>query len=131
MKELFAAIKTRFDVANDFNTAIGGRLYLQNAPQGATLPYAVYFLISNPVDYNFTSVFDNPQIQFSLFSEADENAEILDMHQKLKAHFDDCVLTVSGHDFIKMERQFDLGPSKDPEFEVWNFPVQYEIWLRK
>lgn len=137
MKELFEAITTKFnniDAQNNpssFYASISGRLYLVNAPEGATLPYAVYSLIANPVDYNFTSVFDNPVIQFSLFAEATGHSEILNMHSYLKDQFDDCQLSVTGYQYGKMERQLDLGLLKDPDHEVFHYPVQYEIWLRK
>lgn len=135
MKELFTGLYTKFKSSptSDFYTAIGGRLYLYNAPQNATLPYAVYSRPTASTDYSFTSTFEFPSIQFDLFSKAiDQNAdEINNMRNYCCAQFDDCVLTVTGYDFLRMERSFENGPFKESDLEIWRWTIGYDVWLAK
>jgi hypothetical protein len=53
------------------------------------------------------------------------------MYDYLTDLYDDCVLTVSGYQFLKMERSVDLGLLTNPDQTVFHYPVQYNIWLRK
>ena len=106
MQDIFKSIYDLFTAAPTpaLNTNLGARLYNNNAPHGTTLPYGVFFLVSGDTDYNFTSTFDIIDIQFSLFSQADEISEILTLYENLKTLYDDCTLTVANHEFHKMER---------------------------
>ena len=134
MKELFAALYTKFKSGgNSFYTALSGRLHLFNAPQNETLPYAVYSKPTGDTDYNFTNTFDYPQIQFDIFSDAVEQdaTEILNLRNYCSALFDDCTLTVTNYDFLKMERAFEVGPIKEIDMEVWRYTIAYDIWLEK
>jgi len=129
MKELFGSIYTKFSTANDFNTALGGRFYLNHAPQSAATPYCVYQLITNIADYNFTSTFDDAEIQMDIIDD-NTSSDILDHAYKCMALFDDCTLSVSGYQFMKMERDWNAFIS-DPEEQIQRYTVQYLVSLRK
>lgn len=129
MKDLIKGIYDRFLVANDFKTAVSSRFYLNSAPQAATMPYAVFQLINNTTDYNFTSTFDLADIQIDIIDD-NYSSDILDTAKKCMAHFDDCTLTVSGYQFLNMQREFNFM-IEDPESELQRYVIQYSILTRK
>ena len=115
MKALLKGIYDKYLTANDFRTAVS-QFYLNNAPQGITAPYAVFSLITNVADYNFTSTFDEAEIQIDIIA-SNVSSNILDYGDKCMALFDDCTLTVTGYQFIKMERDWN-ALIEDPEEEI-------------
>ena len=128
MKALLKGIYDKYLTANDFRTVVS-QFYLNNAPQGITAPYAVFSLITNVADYNFTSTFDEAEIQIDIIA-SNVSSNILDYADKCMALFDDCTLTVSGYQFIKMERDWN-ALIEDPEEEIQRYTIQYTVWLRK
>ena len=128
MKALFKSIYDLYSTTNDFSTAVT-QFYLNNAPQGISEPYAVFQLITNIADYNFTSTFDEAEIQIDII-DTNVNSNILDYADKCMALFDDCTLTVAGYQFLRMERDWNQL-SEDPEEEIQRYTIQYTVWLRK
>jgi hypothetical protein len=129
MKDVIKAIYDKFSAANDFNTAIGGRFYLNSAPQAVSKPYSVFQLITNTASYNFTSTFDDSEIQIDIIDD-NNTSDVLDIADKCMALFDDCELTVSGYQFMKMERDFNML-IEDPEEEIQRYTIQYTVSTRK
>jgi hypothetical protein len=86
-----------------FATSIGSRLYDGRAPQNPTWPYAVYYLISSVPDRTFAEDMTDCIVQFSVFSAASAQTEILDIGTNLIALYDNAVLTASGWKQIFME----------------------------
>ena len=100
MKALLTAIMAKFEVP-------GLPLYLQSAPRGASLPYAVYFFINGAPDgekSTFGKTVEGVEIQFSIW--ADTAAQALDYQTTIHDLYDDCQMDVSGYDFIQMRRNF-------------------------
>jgi len=93
MNELLTSIynKTSGSLLSD---DVGGRIYLDRAPEGAAFPYVVFFIVSDTPEKTFTEDFENILIQFSLFSASDSMVEITSMYAHLKALFDECSLTI-------------------------------------
>lgn len=135
MESLKKAIYTKFTaevggVHNAFYTVLAGRFYFERAPQNAVLPYAVYHLISDVPDYNFTSTFETVRIQIDLFSSSQSSTEVDSFYEKLKLLFDWCSLTVAGNVHLYMKRVL-ARQSQDPEDDNWTYNVDYEIMLEK
>ena len=128
MKALFKGIYALYSTVNDFSTAVP-RFHLNNAPQSSSKPYAVFSLITNVADYNFTSTFDESEIQIDIIDD-NTSSDILDHADKCMTLFDDCTLTVTGYQFIKMERDWN-SLIEDPEEEIQRYTIQYTVWLRK
>jgi len=128
MKALLKGIYDKYLTDNTFRTAVP-QFYLGNAPQGITAPYAVFQLITNVADYNFTSTFDEAEIQIDIIA-SNVSSNILDYADKCMALFDDCTLTVAGYQFMKMERDWN-SLIEDPEEEIQRYTIQYTVWLRK
>lgn len=125
MKALLDAIYSRFQ-GSSLDSALGGQLYLDEAPQHTLLPYAVFSLPSGVTEFTFTETRERVLIQFDLY--ADSNAAVCDLYEELKALFDDCTLDVAGHLFLKMERAA-YQKLKGPHH--WRYIVEYHVWLEK
>ena len=129
MKDAFKAIYDRAVAANNFYAALSNQFYLNSAPQGISKPYAVFQLITNTATYNFTSTFDDLEIQIDIIDD-NNSSDILDLADKCMADFDDCTLTVAGHQFLNMERDFNLL-TEDPEEEIQTYTINYTVSTRK
>jgi len=136
MKALYTAIYSKFtaEVAgahNSFYTAIGGRLYFAEAPQGATFPYCVYSMISNTPEYFFNDeLYEEFLIQFSLFDQDSSAGDIGTNVGYLKSLFDDCSITVASYGHLLFERE--MGRLlRDAENNIWHYAVDYNVILEK
>jgi len=137
MKALFKAIKDRAVAANNFYAALSYvesgttkyKFYLNAAPQSISKPYAVFTLITNTATYNFTSTFDDSEIQIDIIDD-NNTSDILDLAEKCMTDFDDCTLTVAGYQFMIMERDFNFL-TEDPEEEIQRYTIQYLVSTRK
>jgi hypothetical protein len=104
MDGLLTAIMTK-TTGSALSTDVGGRIYLDDAPDGSTFPYVTFQIISGNPDDSFQEKVDEFIFQFSLFSASSGAAEITDMYNDLRTLFDDCTLTISGVTFASMQRQ--------------------------
>jgi hypothetical protein len=84
---------------------VGGRIFLDRAPDGCEFPYVVFFVVSGVPDRTFSEHYTNTLIQFSLFSASEGAAEITDMYADLKALFDECSLTITASTLVWMREQ--------------------------
>ena len=108
MKDLFTGLYTEFTSvpASSFYTALDGRLYLEEAPQGTEYPYAVFSLVNNSLEQNWTNKIEDATIDFNLYSASESGAvEITGLYEKLKDQFDDVNLTVAGYSHLKFRRE--------------------------
>jgi len=127
-ENLFKAIYTKATTAGNFNTDIGGRFYLSEAPKGVSFPYAVYHLISNVPDRYFDENHYSARIQINLFDDDNSAATgITDAFQYCTELFDDCTLAITGDDFVHMERELDFL-NRDIEAGIWQYILQYHIY---
>ncbi len=102
MNNLLTAIYGKFS-GSALSTDVGGRIYLDQAPDGAEFPYVVFFIVVGTQEKTFTEHYTNTLIQFSLFSASSSAAEIATMYADLKALFDECALTISGSKLVWMK----------------------------
>lgn len=130
MKELFVGIWSRFNATNTFKTAIGGRMYPHEAPQTPTFPYAVYSLISDNPEFDFSDDHVAVQVQFSVYSEQSSPSQSFDLFDLLKTLFDDAKPTVTGWTVLRFQRgQAQLD--RDIEMKTWGYIVEYDILLER
>ena len=81
---------------------VGGRIFLDAAPDGAQFPYVVFFIVSTYQDKNFSDHFTNSLIQFSLFSASTGAAEITNMYNYLISLYDDTPFSITANTWIEM-----------------------------
>jgi hypothetical protein len=129
MNALLTGIYTKFNVANTFKTATGGRMYTRYAPQNTAYPYAVLHIVTGMGDWNFTQEFDDIDVQFSLFSQSTSETEIGTLYSTLRSLYDDCALSVTGYTHLFM--QYDQYWSQyNADENIRKYAVQYNILLQ-
>jgi len=131
MKNLLAAIMTKVS-GSSLSSDVGGRIYLDQAPEGCEFPYAVMQIVSDVPDHTFTEDFENIIIQFSLFSSSSGATEITGMFADLKTLFDECSLTITGSTLVWMKRtnlttMVDDITVSDGTQQVRHWAVDYEV----
>ena len=131
MKALFDAIYGKLAGSDLATNHIAARMYLSQAPQGASFPYVTYELVTGITDWTFCAdmEFDDVTIQFNLFSNNLISAvEVTGMFTDLIALYDWCNLTVAGYTYLYMRREF-YHLVRDIENGVWQYIVQYAVML--
>lgn len=136
MKDLFTAIYTKFATTpySSFYNAVTG-LFIETAPQNIDYPYATYHLVSNSHDYSWTSTFEEAAIDFNLISDSTAGVlEITQLYEKLKEVYDDCALSVTGYNHLRMRREnawLNSFPTTKPDRTLYQYTVQYNILNHK
>jgi hypothetical protein len=125
MLNLLTAIYGKF-TGSAFSSDVGGRIYLDQAPDGCEFPYCVFFIVSGTPEKTFTEHYTNTLIQFSLFSASSSAAEITTMYADLKALLDECALTITGSTLVWM-REANLTTMMD-EITVGDATNQVRHW---
>jgi hypothetical protein len=110
MNVLFTGITTLFTgtPAHAYYVSIGGRQYLNKAPQGATFPYCVYSYVSGVPEPTFTENEEETWLQFAVYSQNNSATEAGTILAALYTRYDYCTLTVAGYDFVSMVREQTL-----------------------
>ena len=103
MNNLLAAIMTKCAGSN-LSSAVAGRIFLDEAPEGTEYPYVVFLIVSDVPDKTFTEIYEDVLLQFSLYSASASAAEISTMYADLKALLDECALTITGSTLVWMWR---------------------------
>lgn len=134
MNGLLTGIMTKLS-GSSLATAIGSRLYADEAPQNTTFPYVVFFIVSANQQDTFSYKVDDVLIQFSIFSNSPGLTEITGIYNNLIALFDDAALTISGKTQIWMIRQnlttmVDEIPTSDSNNIVRHWAVDYSVMVQ-
>jgi len=137
VKNLLTAITTKTS-GSALSTAVGGRIFLDQAPAKVIFPYIVWFIVTSNPEKTFTEDFENILIQFSIFSTASSAAEIADIYAALDALYDECTLTITGGDILLRMHRTNLttvpggsidAPDASNSFRHW--AVEYSILIEK
>lgn len=106
MNNLLTAIMTRITTGpSNFYNDVGGRVYLDSAPDDRQFPDCIFLIVTDIPDNAFQKLGEEVSIQFSLFSESSGATEITTMYTDLKALFDDVKLTVTSNTMVIMKRE--------------------------
>ena len=134
MNSLFTAIYNRFSATttSGFYNDISGRLYHNNAPQGATFPYCVYFSVDDDNEIDFTDEREDFLLQFNIFSQNNSASQAGTLLESLKTMFDNCSLTVTGWNHLQFLRD-RVHPNNDFSQvpPIQGYSIEYNILLEK
>jgi len=134
MNLLFTGIYNKLiaNTAGDLYVAVGGRFYLNHAPQNATLPYCIFSSISSIHEIDFGEEREDTLIQFDIFSENNSADEAGDILGYLKTLMDDCALTVTGWRHVTFSRG-NVYPNNDFSQvpPVHGYSVEYNVMIEK
>ena len=135
MNNLLAAIITKTS-DSALSSDVGGRIYLDQAPEGTEYPYIVFFIVVDTPEDVFARDGEDILIQFSLFSTSASVAEIADMYKDLKALFDNCSFSITNNTLIWMRRDSlttlmdeHTTPSGTIGVKAWH--VDYQILTKE
>ena len=136
MKNLYTGLMTYFNTSNNFNTAIGGRMFNTIAPENTPMPYCVFTHVVSTQADTFTEDMDEITLQFSIFSDSSSSTEVHDAMTYCKTLFDDCTFTVTSGVVVQFMRGVDGLIIEEYETEsgsqrVWHFHVDYSVIRRK
>jgi len=131
MNNLLTAIMTKIS-GSALSADVGGRIYLDQAEQGAALPYIVFFIVSDAPDNVFSKTGEDVLIQFSIFSSSESAVEIAAIHADMKALLDDCSLTITSNNLVWMKRgnlttMVEDFTTQDAAETVKHWSQEYEI----
>lgn len=130
MQAILTAVWGMYNADATLKAALSGGLYLELAPQGNTLPYATYHLVSSRPEYWFGGrKFEMPRLDFNIY--ADTNAKRLTAYNALLAVYDDATPTVTGYSSIIIERVFDQFMRDGEQNEIFRAIVTYECRFLK
>ena len=131
MNEIFKSIYSYFSAEphNAFYTAIGGRLFYGEAPQGGTEPYAVFFGVAAVPDDTFTEELDDISIQFNCYSGSSSPSEAGELLKKCRDLFDGAKLTVVGNRDIKLFRELSTPPWKNGD--AWITSIEFTLLMQE
>lgn len=104
MNALFTATMTKIS-GSALSSDVGGRIFLDQAPEGTEFPYIVFFIVSSVPEDTFVKDIENTIIQFSIFSASAGATEITTIYGHLKALFKDAKLTVTGGVNVALEQE--------------------------
>ena len=137
MKLFYAGLMTYFNTTNNFKTAIGGRLFQEEAPENTAYPYCVFDCIVNTQDDKFGVYIDDIIIQFSIFSEKTSSVEVHDAMTYLKALFNDCAFAITGGTLVHfyrlnsgLERQ-EVETTKSGVQRIWHYHIDYNATFQR
>ena len=134
MNALYRAVMVHFGLTPDsgFYDDIGGRLYLNHAPQEATFPYCVFFMVSDDTDPDFTDEHEEITLQFNIFSQENSALEAGNLLESLKTMFDYCHLNVLGWSHLDFRRE-SVNPNNDftQVPPIHGYSVMYDVLLEK
>lgn len=135
MNNLLAAIMTKCS-GSALSSDVGGRIFLDEAPEGSAFPYVVFKIIASTPQDTFKNSIEDTLIQFSLFSISDGAAEITDMYADLRSLFDWQALTITGNTCIWVMREglatmFDDVTTPSGTVGLRHWAVDYSIMAEK
>lgn len=103
MNNLLTAIMAKTS-GSALSAAVGGRIFVDVAPEGTEFPYVVASIVTDAQADTFKDSLEDITIQFSLYSISRGLTEITGLYANLKTLFDNAVLTISGNYHILISR---------------------------
>lgn len=123
MNTVIAAIIAKYD-GSDLRT-VAGPLYLEQAPQGTSLPYGVLSVIVGSSDKTFDDrTMESMSFRFNLW--ATGASDVMESYRLFTALFDECVLNIEDYNHRVMYRSSYRGPFMDPD-RAWGVTMTYVV----
>lgn len=128
MKAFFTAFKAKFDTANLFNAAVGGRFRYGEAPQDwEGVPYAIYSGGESQPEDTFDTLFETLQVQVSCYASDPGTAQAnMELAETL---FHGARLSVVGYQDVVLRRTVKINAMEDDD--KWMSAVEFECRLIK
>ena len=129
MTEIETAIWSHYNSIAAMKTSFVNGLHNTQADQNTNYPFAVFQIISDVPEYNFTDDFEDVLIQFRLLSKQfGSSSELNGMFTNLKSGFDFAVLTITDYTTVQMIRESAI---KSKDEDVWQYLILYRLLVQR
>jgi hypothetical protein len=119
---IWTAYYTHLTAASTFATLVGGRVYMDNAPARAALPYAVVSFIDKVQVDTFDANGYEIRTQVTMYSaKADGPRAVIDIGDALRDRVHRVKWTPTGHAQMVAVVDVERGPER--ESELWRYDV--------
>ena len=133
MRNFTTALYTKA-AGSAFMTSIGSRFIENEADDGTEFPYAVFSVVSDVKDWQFSERFRDILLQVSIFSSASSSGEIKDIYTNLLSLYDECTFNLTSNRLLWMWRN-NLTTMRDEvttptgTLGVWHYAVDFDVYL--
>ncbi len=113
-------------------TCYDTKTYNVKAPQGSTVPYVTFGLLTDMPMGTFASPMKMESLTFwvNAFSDV-STAAVAEIADEVMTALDNTTLTVNGYTNMKTVREFIGSAIWDLETGIFQIPFRYRIWLNK
>lgn len=113
-------------------TTYDEKLYQVKAPQGSTVPYVTFGLLTESPIGTFADfeAIENLTYWVNCFSDKSA-ADLVEIADEVMDSLDDKTITVTGYTSMKVVREFISSPTWDIETGIYMQSLRYRIWLDK
>ena len=131
MKALLTSIYSAL-INGSPGSLVNGRIYYDRAPEEASLPYILFFVVSSAQDDPFAGTMERTYLQFSIFSSETGVTEIADIYKAVTDILDDSHLTLSAGEMVIMRRENLLTSVDETTTEggteyIKHWAIDYEV----
>jgi len=136
---LYEAFKAKFTdapdgITNGLYDALQGRMYEDEAEAGASLPYAVFSIITSPKDRTFTEEYRDSLLQLDLFSDMSFGSAIIkNIYYQASILYDECAMDITGSTLVWCRETNLIKSIEEVETlysgtsRVYHWVVEFEI----
>ena len=113
-------------------TCYDPKIYNTKAPQGSTVPYVTFGLLTESPIGTFADFEAIENLTFWVNCFSDKSiADLAEIADEVMTALDDVSLTVTGYTNMKCVREFIGSPIWDLETGIYQVPLRYRVWLDK
>ena len=108
------------------------KLYQVKAPQGSTVPYCTFGLLTESPIGTFADfeAIENLTFWVNVFSDK-STADLAEIADEVMDSLDDKTITVTGYSSMKVVREFISSPTWDLETGIYMQSLRFRVWLDK
>ncbi len=113
-------------------TTCDAKTYQVKAPQGSTVPYVTFGLLTEAPIGTFADfeAIENLTFWVNCFSDI-STADLAEITDEVMDALDDKALSATGYTSMKCQREFISSPTWDSETNIFMVSLRYRIWLDK
>ena len=113
-------------------TCYDGKCYQMKAPQGSTVPYVTFGLLTESPIGDFADFESVENITFWVNCFTDKStADLAEIADEVMDALDGVTLTVTNYTSMKCVREFISSPVWDSETNIYMVNLRYRVWLDK
>ncbi len=113
-------------------TCYDPKTYAIKAPQGSTVPYCTFGLLTDVPMGTFVSPTKMENLTYWVNAFSDKStADVSEIADEIMTALDNATLSVTGYNPMKCVREFISGTRWDMETNIYQTSLRYRIWVDK